>query len=79
MQQLPDREEKVLTAINSQSGWVSRSELARLLGRTRLNQLDLQALTALEVKQIIEVDRRPDARPVGFVLFYRSKLNGSPE
>ncbi len=68
------REGQVLEALRkSGDQWVKRSELAKLLGRDRLYQLDLEALAALEAKKQIEVERKPDARPSGYVAYYRAK------
>ena len=68
------RERQVYEALRKAGEkWVKRSELAKLLGRDRLYQLDLEALATLEAKGQIEVERRPDPRPSGYVAFYRAR------
>lgn len=68
------REQLVLDVLRKHAtSWITRSDLAAGLGRKRLNTLDLQALTSLEITGKIEVERRPDPRPVGFVAYYRIK------
>lgn len=70
------REGQVLDALrNAGDKWVGRSELARLLGREkgRLYPLDLEALAALEATGQIDVERKPDARPAGYVALYKAK------
>lgn len=71
---LNERQSEIVAALRQHSGeWLNRLALARELGRKRLNQVDLEALAALEVMGSIEVDRRPDKRLVGFILYYRAK------
>ena len=73
---LPERVENVLNALrSSETEWVSRRVLAEKLGRRQLNQLDVAALTLLEAQGQIEVERRPDPRPVAVVYYYRVKAS----
>lgn len=68
------RQTEVLTVLRGQGDkWIGRTELAKALGRKKLNPLDLQALAVLETVGQIEVERRPDTRPAGFVAYYRVK------
>ena len=74
-ERLAMREQQVLDVLRQSvdKAWVGRSELAGALGRKRLNQGDFEALAALEAKGMIEVDKRPDTRPIGYQMFYRVK------
>ena len=46
---MEDREGQILAALHQHEGWTSRAELARILGRRRLNQADFEALAVLQV------------------------------
>jgi hypothetical protein len=68
------RERQVIEALQKAGDqWIGRSSLAKLLGRNKLYPLDLEALAVLEATGRIEVDRRPDPRPAGYVALYRIK------
>ena len=80
---LTQRVNHVLSVLmESNTNWISRHQLAIKLGRKQLNQLDIVALTVLESTHQIEVERRPDPRPVSIVYYYRinsSQKNGPQE
>lgn len=68
------REQEVKEALRAFEGeWAPRAKIAHALGRKRLNPLDLAALRVLEVTGQIEVEKRPDPRPIGFITLYRLK------
>jgi hypothetical protein len=67
------RLDHVLEALRKAGDWTPRSQLASTLGRKRLNTTDLEALAVLEATGRIEVDRRADNRPIGYMVYYRVK------
>jgi hypothetical protein len=73
-ERLMERMNQVINVLRSRNGdWLSRSQLAQGLGRRQLNQLDITAITLLEERGQIEVERKPDPRPAGVVFRYRVK------
>lgn len=68
------RERQVLDALQQEANvWINRVELAKRLGRKRLNQGDFEALAALQARGVVEVEKRPDPRPIGYITYYRVK------
>src|SRR5258706_12412957 len=70
---LSARATTILEIIRAQTDWLSRNDLARALGRTRLNQGDFVALAELRTLGLIEEEKRSDPRPIGFMYDYRTK------
>lgn len=68
-----EREDQVLTALRNAPSPLSRSALAKALGRKQLNVLDIQALSILEERGEITVERLIDPRPAGFRTLYSAK------
>jgi hypothetical protein len=65
-----ERSAKILAVLDN--NWCGRAELAKRLGRPKtLNLTDCEALAVLEVKRLIEIDRRTDPRPAAVVYYYR--------
>ncbi|MBI1864049.1 hypothetical protein HYS03_02470 [Candidatus Woesebacteria bacterium] len=63
---------KILDLLRQRGEWMKRSEIAKGLGRKRLTGSHLTALAILEERKLIEVEKRPDNRPIGLIFFYRA-------
>jgi predicted transcriptional regulator len=69
---LEEQTRQLLTAL-SEEKWTSRAELAKLLGKKRLNPYEVAALDMLTAQGQIEAEKRPAIGPIGYQWFYRRK------
>ncbi|MGJ3239529.1 MAG: hypothetical protein ACFE0Q_12540 [Anaerolineae bacterium] len=64
MQSLTDHQLKIIQTIhNAGSQWLTRSKLARALGKRRLTPYDITCLTTLSEQEIIETSTQPTTAP----------------
>jgi len=70
--ELSPQEQAMINAL-SQDEWISRSELARRLGKKRMTATDAVTLAVLIADDLVETQRVADNRPVGFAVKYRAK------
>lgn len=70
---LTEHQRKILDIIYSaEQGWMSRLELAKAMGKRRLNPYDMSCLDLLAEQGLIEVSQRPSRAPhVEFAHIYR--------
>lgn len=72
--QLPPQAEKLLTVLKARRGvWLSRSDIADVMQKKRLNPGETALLDMLAALGQIEVQRINDATPMGYHWEYRSK------
>lgn len=70
---LTEHQRKILDIIYAApTGWMTRLELARAMGKRRLNPYDMSCLDLLAEQGLIEVSQRPSRAPhVEFAHIYR--------
>lgn len=72
--QLPPQAEKLLNILKARRGvWLSRSDIADVLQKKRLNPGETALLDILASLGEIEVQRVNDATPMGYHWEYRAK------
>ena len=64
--------EKLFEALKALgAGWHSRAELARQVGKTRLNPFDIALLEVLRESGLIEAEQHPASGPITYKWMYR--------
>ncbi len=72
--QLPPQATKLLELLRARRGdWLSRSQIADVLNKRRLNPAETALLEMLAVQGLIEVQRATDETPIGYHWEYRAK------
>lgn len=67
------RARELLAALQAGGGWMSRAELARATGKSRLSPHDIDLLDRLVNAGQIDKQERPSNTPVGTAFEYRVK------
>jgi len=69
--ELPEQAKKLLEAFEGKKEWIKRRQIARYLGKARLNPSDTAILDMLAYMQMIEVEKREISSPIGYEYVYR--------
>lgn len=72
--ELPEQAQRILSIVKAAGGvWVDRREIAKALGKNRLNPGDLAYLDVLAANSIVETEQRKNNTPIGYEVVYRAK------
>lgn len=72
--ELPEQAQRILSIVKAAGGvWVDRREIAKALGKNRLNPGDLAYLDVLAANGIVETEQRKNNTPIGYEVVYRAQ------
>ena len=76
VEQLTNHQWKLLEVlIKADAEWVTRRQIAKVIGKRRLIPYDIGCLKMLEENDLIEIARIDDNTPIGYQVVYRVSKN----